>query len=379
MFGRRKPTISRDAPPPGVPALQLDQVALRYHPKGADVLRGASLSIEPGHFVTVLGRSGVGKTTALRAVAGLESVTDGYIRIGGQLVASNFVNVPPERRGVGFVFQDYALFPNMTVEGNIQFAAHQLPPDQRKRAVEATMEAVGIARHRKRRPGQLSGGQQQRVAFGRALVARPALLLLDEPFSSVDGDTKQHLSDELLSVVRDHAITTVMVTHNREDALSISDAVAVMCDGRIKQYGAPEEVYRFPCSSDVANLCGPCSFVEGTYHDGRATTEAGVFRVKLAEGDEVRPGDKIALLIRPTDLTLRRSPTGGHARVAGHHFKGNTLEYAVALPSGATIKVAVLNSEQIPADTPIELVPRTTQPLMAFSGGGSAAGLGREG
>ena len=354
-------------------SLQLDQVHMRYGSKEANVLNGVSLDIEPGKFVTILGRSGVGKTSTLRAIVGFERIADGYIRVDGQLVSSSFFNMPPDKRNLGLVFQDYALFPNMTVEDNIAFVARRLPRGERARATTRIMEAVGVAEYRKRYPETLSGGQQQRVAFGRALVARPSLLLLDEPFSSVDGDTKQQLSDELLSVVRDHAITTVMVTHNREDALSISDAVAVMCDGRIKQYGAPEEVYRFPCSSDVANLCGPCSFMEGTYDDGRAITEAGVFNIKLAESDSVRPGDKVALLVRPTDFTLRPAPSGGHARVASHQFKGNTLEYGVKLSSGTTIKVVVLNSELIPPNTPIELVPRTTQPLMAFAGGGRAA------
>ena len=365
MFLKRKPRLE-EAPRGGISALNIEDAFVRYAPKEQDVLRGMSLDVKPGQFVSILGRSGAGKTTALRAVAGFERLRAGYIRIGGQLVSSSFAHIAPEKRRVGLVFQDYALFPNMKVEQNIAFASRSMTASQRRQAVDEAMEIAGVSLCRGRYPNELSGGQQQRVAFARALISRPELLLLDEPFSNVDSSIKAQLRGELLSTVKEFGITTIMVTHNREDALSLSDSVAIMCDGVVKQCGDPEDVYKFPCSSDVAALCGPCNFIEGVYSQGRASTGMGVFPARAAAA-EPADGARVSLLIRPTDVGLRPSDAADGARIVATQFKGNTLEYGVRLPTGEQIKVIMLNSEMLPLGSVVDVAPRARQPLMAFA------------
>jgi len=349
--------------------LQMDGVCVRYDKQSELVLRDVSLDVEHKNFISVLGRSGIGKTTALRAIAGFEAIQKGYIRINGQLVSSSFVCRPPEKRDVGVVFQDYALFPNKTVKQNVEFGLpNSKNADESRRRLAAVMDLTGIVGLERRRPGELSGGEQQRVAVARALVRQPRVLLMDEPFSNVDADSKVKMRSELKRIVDEAEITTVMVTHNREDALALSDKIAVMCDGVIKQYGACEEVYRFPCSYDVANICGPCNFVDGTYKGGAALTAAGRFELAAQLRSEFSDGDKLALLIRPTDVDILPCRADAGVKIVYRKFRGHMQEYGVELPTGELIRVYKLNSLQLDADDTlsVSISPRAGAAFMAF-------------
>ena len=350
-------------------ALQLDDVRASYSQHTDDVLRGVSLDVEHGQFVSILGRSGVGKTTALRAIAGFERIKSGYIRINGQLMSSNFLHVAPDKRKVGFVFQDYALFPNMTVKQNIAFGLTRGSSQEKSRVVSEMMEMLGVMECSERYPRELSGGQQQRIAIARALVCRPHTLLLDEPFSNLDIEVKQKLRNDLTRILNELETATLMVTHNRDDALSLSNQIAVMCDGVIKQCGAPQEVYRFPCSSDVAAVCGPCSFVKGVYDNGFAVTSIG--KLKLKQGELVpkfNNGDPLSLLVRPVAFDIVPSDTSEYGcSIADRSFRGSTLEYTIRLPSNETIKLAQLSSEPSELSGNVMLKPRPGVEFIAFS------------
>jgi multiple sugar transport system ATP-binding protein len=223
------------------------------------VLQGVSLEVVEGEYFTVIGPSGEGKSTFLNIVAGLLRPSRGEVYIGGVLVEdSGRVHVPPEKRGVGYVFQSYALYPHMTAFDNIAFPLKMAkwPRDQIRRAVEEVAELLGIREHLGKKPHQLSGGQRQRVAVARALVKRPKLLLMDEPFSNIDPAFREEVRVEIRRVVKSLGTTTVMVTHDREEAFSLSDRIAVLRRGRFLQVGPPAEVYMSPCCVEVARFLG---------------------------------------------------------------------------------------------------------------------------
>jgi len=235
-------------------------------------VRGVSLEVRPGELFTLLGPSGCGKTTTLRLIAGLESPTAGRIIFDGQ----DFTSLPPFRRNLGMVFQSYALYPHMSIFENVAYglrARRAAEPDIRRR-VGAALEMVGLADLTTRRPGQLSGGQQQRIALARALVYDPRLLLLDEPLSNLDAKLRVHMREEIRKIQQRAGITTVYVTHDQEEALSISDQLAVMYQGRVVQVGAPTAVYEAPASVGVADFLGRANFLNAEVVD--------------ASGDEVR-------------------------------------------------------------------------------------------
>jgi putative spermidine/putrescine transport system ATP-binding protein len=267
------------------------------------VVRGLSLSVEKGEFVSLLGGSGCGKTTTLRMIAGFETPTAGSIFVGGADVSS----VPPNRRNLGMVFQNYALFPNMTVRRNIAFGLRiaGIKGAKADERVDAMLELIHMGEYAGRYPHQLSGGQQQRVALARALAREPAALLLDEPLSALDAKIRVRLRDDIRAIQRTLGITTVYVTHDQEEALSISDRVAVMREGRIEQIGAPFEIYNKPATPYVATFIGTLNVLAARVAD----PESGTL---LVEGQaistekrlEAAAGDELRLCLRPEALSL---------------------------------------------------------------------------
>ena len=225
------------------------------------VLHGVDLALEPGELVCLLGPSGCGKTTALRCIAGLEPVTSGRVRIGGEDVT----RVPVNRRDIGMVFQQYSLFPHLTVARNVEFGLgmRKVAKAERATRIGEMLEVVGLSHLAERFPHELSGGQQQRVALARALVTRPRALLLDEPLSALDAKVRVRLRDQIRAIQTELGITTVFVTHDQEEALAVSDRVAVMEGGRIAQLGSPEELYRRPASPFVADFVGLSNRIDG--------------------------------------------------------------------------------------------------------------------
>lgn len=264
-----------------------------------EAVKEFNLDIEKGELVSFLGPSGCGKTTTLRMVAGFEVPTSGHIVIDGD----DITNMPPNQRDVGMVFQSYALFPNMTVAGNIGFGLKVMKKSQHEieERVKEMLELINMPEYGSRYPSQLSGGQQQRVALARALALRPEVLLLDEPLSALDAKIRVSLRSEIRSIQQKLGITAIYVTHDQEEALSISDRVVVMNAGQMEQVGTPFEIYNFPQTAFVANFVGTLNAVEAEVIDPKASTlRVDGIQLQAAKGLESRrPGEKVMIAIRP--------------------------------------------------------------------------------
>jgi putative spermidine/putrescine transport system ATP-binding protein len=298
---------------------------------GHRALTGVNLSMAPGEFVALLGPSGCGKTTVLRALSGLETITEGRILIDGQDVA----HVPVNKRDIGMVFQAYSLFPHMTVLQNVEFGLRMRRVDaasRRERAAEA-LEMVGLGHLGARYAHQLSGGQQQRVALARALVTRPRVLLLDEPLSALDAKVRVQLRDEIRRIQTDLGITTLFVTHDQEEALAVADRVAVMRDGNIEQVGTPEDLYTKPATSFVATFVGLSNAVDGVLAGSTVSALGATFPL-LGTGPADGP---VTVYIRPEDISL--STTGLAATVVVSSFLGSLRRTQVRLDDGTLLFV----------------------------------------
>jgi iron(III) transport system ATP-binding protein len=282
-------------------------------------LHDASLCVERGEVVALLGPSGCGKTTLLRLVAGFEQPDAGAIEVGGSVVASAATYVPPERRRVGMVFQDYALFPHLTVAENVGFG---LSRRDRPRRVPELLHVVGLESLGSRYPHELSGGQQQRVAVARALAPAPDLVLLDEPWSNVDPGLRETLRAEVTEIIRPLGVTVVLVTHDREEAFSLADRIAVMREGTVVQEGTAEELYFSPSTRWVAEFVGAANVIAGRVVGGRIETPLGSFAANGSQTAEA------LVLVRPELLELRPDPAGD-AEVIGREFRGHDVFYRV--------------------------------------------------
>ena len=330
----------------GVPSteagvIELQGVECSYPGSDAPAISEFNLLVKPGEFVSILGRSGAGKTTALRVVAGFERVSSGYVRVGGQLVGSSFVHVPPDQRRIGLVFQDYALFPHLTVAKNVEFGLKGLPAEERRVRIAPVLKMVGMSGYESRYVHELSGGQQQRVAIARALAPDPVALLLDEPFSNLDRQLRAALRRDIKRIVRESGATTLLVTHDREEALATSDRVAVMGENSIEQIGTPEEVYRNPASAAVARLIGPCELIPGVFRGGVVVTEAGVFPTRVTTDIRMADGQQALALMRASELeiVLAGEEDQRTSTVEMTEFEGEFTEYSIRLDSGTLLRV----------------------------------------
>ncbi|HEY4621876.1 MAG TPA: ABC transporter ATP-binding protein [Gaiellaceae bacterium] len=283
---------------------------------------GASLDVARGEVLALLGPSGCGKTTLLRLVAGFERPDEGTVEVAGRAVAGAGDWVPPERRRVGMVFQDYALFPHLTVAENVGFG---LPRRRRAARVAALLAVVGLSEQGRRYPHQLSGGQQQRVALARALAPSPELVLLDEPWSNVDPYLRESLRAEVTEIIRPLGVTAVLVTHDREEAFSLADRIALMRDGAIVQEGTAEELYFAPASRWAAEFVGAANLLPGHVEGSLVMTAVGSFPAAGANGSP-----EVEVLVRPELLELAPDPTGA-AEVVGREFRGHDVFYRVLL------------------------------------------------
>jgi iron(III) transport system ATP-binding protein len=304
------------------------------------------LDIKDNSFVTLLGPSGCGKTTTLRLIAGYVTPERGTIEIDGRLISSPGSVVPPEARGMGMVFQNYAVWPHKTVFENVVFGLklRKIPAADARRKVETTLALVNLAGLEQRYPNELSGGQQQRVALARSLVVEPDILLLDEPLSNLDAKLRERMRTELKELQRRTGITFVYVTHDQAEALALSDQIAVMNAGRVQQYGAPFEVYAHPKNRMVADFMGLVNLVPGRVrgltNGGGSVEIARELAVDVAKLDGLKSSDEVDVAIRPENITL--APAGGAGAVGtitNHVFLGNISEYYVALPSGPALRV----------------------------------------
>jgi iron(III) transport system ATP-binding protein len=293
-----------------------------------------TLAVEAGEIRALLGPSGCGKTTVLRLIAGFERPDAGTVSVAGELVAGPAVLVPPERRRIGMVFQDYALFPHLDVAANVGYALGRSPDPARVREVLALVSLEGLER---RRPHELSGGEQQRVALARALAPAPRLILLDEPFSNLDSALRVRVRQEMRDILAAAQVTTLFVTHDQEEALSLADRVTVMRDGRIQQEGTPEEVYGRPVSHWVAAFLGDAELLPGQAAGGAVECELGRFPIPAdLEGE-------VDVVVRPESVALGQGPTprGAHAYegvVVAREYYGHDQLVVVELPSGLRVR-----------------------------------------
>ena len=309
----------------------------------------ANLSVCRGEFVAILGPSGCGKTTLLRAIAGFEQPEAGTVIVAGRVVSSPGIWVAPERRTIGMVFQDYALFPHLTVEKNVGFGVPRLGRAERVNDVLALVGLHGLA---KRHPGELSGGQQQRVALARALAPKPGLVLLDEPWSSVDPMLRESVRDEIVAILRAANVTVLLVTHDREEAFSLADRVALMAEGRIVQVAPPEELYLAPATRWAAEFVGPVNVLPGVLDGTAVGTALGTFPVNGAP----RARCPVEALIRPELLVLRPHPDAAN-EVIGRDFRGHDVFYRVRLADGTVVCAQRPSTETIHLGTRVEVLP----------------------
>ena len=317
-------------------AIRLDGVSKSFGATHA--VREVSLEIVHGELMAVLGPSGCGKTTLLRLVAGFEDPDRGRVTVGDETVAGPGVIVPPEKRRVGMVFQDYALFPHLTVEANIAFGLSRRPRDEREALTRGTLELVGLQHKAGRYPHQLSGGERQRVALARALAPEPEVVLLDEPFSSLDATLRADLRREVELILRDAEATALLVTHDQEEALSLADRLAVMREGRIVQVGAPEEVYGRPASRWAAQFVGEVNVLAGVAREGGVETELGRFDLRAPATGTVH----VAVRPEQLELTARHD---GNAEVVSREFRGHDVLYRLRHEGGRTVLVQLPSLE----------------------------------
>jgi iron(III) transport system ATP-binding protein len=295
-------------------------------------VREVSLEIERSELMAVLGPSGCGKTTLLRLIAGFEAPDGGSVRVGEETVAGPGTLVPPEKRRVGMVFQDFALFPHLTVEANIAFGLSRRPRQEREDLTRRALELVGLQHKTGRHPHELSGGERQRVALARALAPEPEVVLLDEPFSSLDATLRADLRREVELILRDAEATALLVTHDQEEALSLADRLAVMREGRIVQVGAPEVVYGRPASRWAAQFVGEVNVLAGVARDGGVETELGRFDLRAPATGTVH----VAVRPEQLELTARHD---GNAEVVSREFRGHDVLYRLRHEGGRTVLV----------------------------------------
>lgn len=313
--------------------LEVDQVNVSY--AADNIVRDANFSLEPGTIGCLLGPSGCGKTTLLRAIAGFEPVADGEIRLHGQVVSRPGFLVPPEQRRIGMVFQDFALFPHLSVADNIAFGLRKLSGKARKARVGELLELVGLPQCARQFPHELSGGMQQRIALVRALAPRPEILLLDEPFSSIDTERRELLAREIRDLLKREGVTAILVTHDQFEAFAMADVIGVMRAGLIHQWDSGFRLYHEPRDRFVADFIGQGALIPAAVEDAhRVCTELGEIAAENPHG--LSPGTPAEVLIRPDDLIY--DPDGPHcAEVVERAFRGAAYLYSLRLDSGSKV------------------------------------------
>jgi iron(III) transport system ATP-binding protein len=303
------------------------------------VLSDLSFRVPAGAIGCLLGPSGCGKTTALRCIAGFESVRAGRILVNGEVLSSPGFVVPPEKRGLGMVFQQYALFPHLDVGANVGFGLRGLSGTEKARRVAEVLEVVGLGGRDRQFPDELSGGQQQRVALARALAPRPGLLLMDEPFSSLDTGLRVRLGSEVRDILKQQGITALLVTHDQGEAFAVADEIGVMHEGRLEQWDSAYNLYHRPASRFVAEFVGEGCFVPGEANeDGTVQIELG----RLAPTEPLEHGEStvVDVLLRPDDI-VHEDDSPQTATVLRKAFRGAAILYTLGLPSGRRVLALV--------------------------------------
>lgn len=346
--------------------IQVRKVVAAYD--GAPVLHGVSFTVGSGELAAVLGPSGSGKSTLMRVIAGLHAPLEGAVVVGGRVLTGPRVAVPPERRRIGLVPQDAALFPHLDVRANVAFG---LPRSERRGArPDRLLDLVGLGALAHRMPGELSGGQRHRVALARALAPEPDVILLDEPFSALDASLRSEVRAQVRQVLRRTGTTAVLVTHDQDEALSMADVIAVLDDGRLVQVGTPDQIYREPRSPWLARFVGGAVVLAGTWGGASVRCALGDVPATLATGEIARPGDPVRLALRPEHLQLGLpggEATGTLAMVRHVAYFGHDAVVTLDLPGVAAPIEARTPGTNLPAPDS-EVWVRAARPGLAFAG-----------
>ncbi len=327
-------------------------------------VKDVSFALMPGEVLSILGPSGCGKTTILRLIAGFESPEFGEIRVAGELVSGSSLHIPPDRRNIGMVFQDYALFPHKTVVENISFGLQGIGEVDRKKRLAEMIGLVRLDGFEDRYPHELSGGQQQRVALARSIAPRPNAILLDEPFSNLDTEMRRKMREEIEEIIRQNSIATVFVTHDREEAFGIADRVAVMRNGHLEQIGIPKDVYDRPANPFVAEMVGSSDFLIGEINGNFALTEIGRM-LFTSDSAAFCDGDRVVLLIRPEDFQIIPREKG-ELTVRGREFRGEDTILDLVTKSGLSLKCRQPSYSTLMPGVNVSLVPHTGKSFLAF-------------
>ena len=314
--------------------LEINDVSFAY-PDGTRVCEHLSFTVDDGEIGCLLGPSGCGKTTVLRLIAGFERPSSGEIRIRQKLLADTRMSTPPEKRRIGLVFQDYALFPHLTVAKNVSFGLRHLSAAAAAAQTREMLEMVRLTNEAQKYPHEISGGQRQRVALARALAPKPDLLLLDEPFSNLDVELREKLGLEVRALLRHLSTPALLVTHDQHEAFSIADKIGVMNEGKILQWDSAYNLYHRPASRFVADFVGQGVLMRGTVvSDDRIDTELGL--LPHCPGCDLAAGESVEVLLRPDDI-LHDDESTSQAEVLHKAFRGADILYTLKLPSGSKV------------------------------------------
>jgi iron(III) transport system ATP-binding protein len=353
----------------------LHDVVRRFSGMEAPAVDGITLAVAEGEILALLGPSGSGKTTVLRLIAGFERPDAGAIWIAGRQVAGDGAWVPAEARGVGMVFQDYALFPHLTAAENVAFGLHCVLAAERGPRTADVLRLVEMEAFASRYPHELSGGQQQRVALARALAPRPFAVLLDEPFSNLDADLRGQVRGEVREILKATGTSAIFVTHDQEEALLLGDRVAVMHQGACEQVDVPEGIFHAPKTRFVAAFFGRADFLPAVVTADGLDTEAGFLPQRVAGVDGGGPDGHVEVLVRPDDVEIAPDPHGP-ASVLDRFFVGAEVIYRVALPSGRVVHARQPHTARLARGARVTVRLAPGHPLACFRDGQALAPIG---
>lgn len=343
--------------------LRLKSVCKQFESNSTPAVDRVSFSLQEGDLLGLLGPSGCGKTTLLRILAGFDRPSSGVVELAGQIVAGNGYWLPPEQRNTGMVFQDYALFPHLTIAENIGFGLKNknngLTRRQIKERISEVLVLVGLNGLEKRYPHELSGGQQQRVALARAIAPQPALILLDEPLSNLDVQVRQRLRHEIRNILKASGTSAIFVTHDREEALAISDKIAVMRDGQLEQIGTPEEIYAAPASRFVAEFVTQANFLPAQRRGKIWKTEIGEF--EIINSEIINSLERADLMIREEEIALKPDENADTI-VRERQFLGREYRYCLQTPSGQRIHARTNTRVNLTEGTRVKLSVASIEP-----------------
>ncbi|NJN80645.1 MAG: ABC transporter ATP-binding protein [Anaerolineales bacterium] len=342
--------------------LEVQNLVKKFHGSEHSAVDHISFELKNGEILALVGPSGCGKTTTLRLIAGLERPDSGSILLNGELVANNSIFIPPEKRGIGMVFQDHALFPHLTVYDNVAFGLRGKKQTEIRSIVGEMLHMVGLLSYSKRYPHELSGGERQRVALARALAPQPVLVLMDEPFSSLDADLRTEVREHVRSILKTIQATVVFVTHDQDEALYMGDRLAVLQKGRLEQMGVPEEIFHESTTRFVAEFMGDSDFLKGKIVKEGIQTEIGLIRQEV----DLPLATQVEIALRPDDIDFQIDGSG-NSLIIERFFRGAFNLYRLRLDSGQILHAFTEHTRILPVGARVQAHVNTDHSLNIFS------------